>query len=108
MSIVQQIDDGIVLTPQGEVDYSNSHDLRHSIMDSLNAEPQRVVIDLSNVPYLDSSGLAIMVEALQVQRKKNHKLVLCGLQPKVKGIIEIARLDPVFIIVENVETAKTV
>jgi anti-sigma B factor antagonist len=66
-----------------------------------------MVVDLTGVQYMDSSGVAVLVEALQSQTRKGNKLVLCCLQPKVKGIFEIARLNMVFKIVDDVEAART-
>ena len=57
---------------------------------------------------MDSSGVATLVEALQVQRRKGRKLVLCGLQAKVRSIFEISRLDRVFQITEDAAAAGDV
>ena len=70
--------------------------------------PGRLVIDLSEVPYMDSSGVATLVEAMQVARRRNQKLILCSPQEKVKAIFEIARLDMVFKIVGSRDEAVAV
>ena len=74
-------------------------------MEILEPGIDRLVIDLSAVPFMDSSGVATLVEALQVQRRGSNKLVLCGLQPKVRSIFEIARLDMVFAIADDASAA---
>jgi len=102
------IADGYVLTISGDVDYSRSSELRAAILGVLRAPVARLIIDLSGVGYMDSSGVAVLVEALQTQRKRSGKLVLCDMQPKVKGIFEIARLHTVFIIVADRAAAETV
>jgi anti-sigma B factor antagonist len=56
---------------------------------------------------MDSSGVATLVEAMQVARKQGGRLVLCGLQEKVRSIFEIARLDMVFTIVGSRNEALT-
>jgi anti-sigma B factor antagonist len=99
--------DGIMVAMHGEIDFSRSPDLRVELLALLNTKPRKLVLDLADVPYMDSSGVATLVEALTVQRKTGNKLVLCNLQPKVRGIFEIARLNMVFQIVENLEAAKT-
>ena len=48
---------------------------------------------------MDSSGVATLVEAMQLSRKQNASLVLFSMQDKVRSIFEIARLDRVFTIV---------
>jgi len=100
--------DGHIVQIRGDIDYSRSSELRVEIMGLLRSPAPRLVIDLAGVGYMDSSGVAVLVEALQVQRKRNQKLVLCNLQPKVKGIFEIARLHTVFTITATAADAATV
>ena len=102
----QAIDDGVCLQLTGEIDLSRSPELRHLLIQTAAEKHPRVVIDLSGVPYMDSSGVATLVEALQAQRKGGGKMVLCSLQPKVMSIFEIARLNMVFTIVDDLEAAK--
>ena len=56
---------------------------------------------------MDSSGVATLVEAMQVARRGGGKLILCALQEKVRSVFEIARLDMVFTIVASTEEAVT-
>jgi anti-sigma B factor antagonist len=97
------LDGATLFKIDGEIDFSRSPKLRTKLLDTLNAGVPKLVVDLTGVPYMDSSGVATLVEALQVQRRKGNKLVLCGLQPKVRGIFEIARLDMVFTITTDSE-----
>ncbi len=100
ISEAETLQQGLRVRVHGEIDYSRAPELRQALLEQLEAAPARLIVDLSDVPYMDSSGVATLVEALQVQRAKGHELVLCSLQPKVKGIFEIARLDSVFQIVD--------
>jgi len=100
--------DGYVVTVGGDVDYSRSSELRAGLLGLLKGPVQRLVLDLGGVGYMDSSGVAVLVEALQIQRKRGNKLVLCNMQPKVRGIFEIARLHTVFTIVGDRAAAETV
>ena len=97
----EAIADGFLVKIVGDIDFSRSPELRAELMGLLKQPVARLVIDLAGVPYMDSSGVAVLVEALQLQRKRNQKLVLCNMQPKVKGIFEIARLHTVFKIVDD-------
>jgi anti-sigma B factor antagonist len=105
LSNQQPLPDGAMVSVNGEIDFSRSPDLRNELMALLDKKPRKLVLDLSAVPYMDSSGVATLVEALMVQRKTGSKLVLCGLQPKVRGIFEIARLNMVFTIVTDAAAA---
>lgn len=94
-----------VLTPSGDVDLSCSRELQAHLRKSLESKPKLVVVNLAKVPYMDSSGVATLVEAMQISRKQSTKLVLCALQDRVRSIFEIARLDRVFTIVADIDSA---
>jgi anti-sigma B factor antagonist len=104
---VEKSDSGVVITPTGEIDLSHSPNLRQALLKALEGRPKRLVINLEKTPYMDSSGVATLVEAMQVSMRNSTKLVLCGLQVKVRSIFEIARLDAVFTIVDGPADALT-
>ena len=103
----EAISDGVVMRPVGEIDLSCAATLRRHLSQVQESQPSRLIIDLSQVRYMDSSGVATLVEAMQVARRGESKLVLCALQDKVRSIFEIARLDMVFTIVDSVEEAAS-
>lgn len=98
----------VVVLPSGEIDLNASPVLRQELKRVQTARPERLIVDLSGVPYMDSSGVATLVEAMQIARKNSTRLVLCGMQDKVRSIFEIARLDTVFTIAPDSQTAMTV
>ena len=104
----EPIEDGMVVRPIGEIDLSCAALLRQRLSQVQSSQPSRLIIDLSQVPYMDSSGVATLVEAMQVARRGGSKLILCALQDKVRSIFEIARLDMVFAIVESRDEAATI
>jgi anti-sigma B factor antagonist len=67
--------------------------------------PKLVVIDLTKVTYLDSSGLAVLIEGMQKVQEYGGKFALAGVQESVQHIFEIARLDQVFQIFPTVDEA---
>jgi len=103
---ITTLPDGSLISCIGEIDYSYSPELRQIFRQVLDTKPQRLIIDLQGVAYMDSSGVAVLVEALQAQTKGKRQLFICNLQTKVRGIFEIARLDKVFKIKDSVEDAK--
>ncbi len=103
----EPIDDGVLVRPVGEIDLSCAAMLRQQLRLAQSGRPARMIIDLAAVPYMDSSGVATLVEAMQVARRNKSRLVLAALQDKVRSIFEIARLDMVFTIVATVEEART-
>lgn len=94
--------DAVVVAVRGEIDLQNSPELRTELIDLLMKHaPKRLVINLAQVPYMDSSAIAVLVELLQKTRKTGGKIYLTNLQPRVKGLLEIARLGSIFSIVNE-------
>ncbi len=96
-----------VVSPVGDVDMSSSPQLLDHLREVQRGRPSRLVVDLSGVEYMDSSGVATLVETLKAARKDQTDLLLCGLNERVRSIFEIARLDTVFGIVPDVQSALT-
>ncbi|MEM9083343.1 MAG: STAS domain-containing protein [Planctomycetota bacterium] len=99
--------DATIINPSGDVDLSVSRELQAAVKKVMEEKPQRVIVNLAGVPYMDSSGVATLVEAMQIARKQETRLVLCGMQDKVRSIFEIARLDKVFTIVDDAGAAAS-
>lgn len=94
----ERSDSGCIVYATGEIDLSNSHELRKTILASLKIDA-RVEVDLSNVNYIDSSGIASLVEGLQFAKSNSKDFVLSNPSKQVKAIMELARLDKVFTII---------
>lgn len=102
----RQQGDALILTLRGEIDLHNSPELRTVLLDLMSrANPKRLVLDLGQVPYMDSSAIAVLVESLQKLRKIGGRVVLINLQPRVKGLLEIARLVSIFTIAKDEQEA---
>lgn len=99
--------DAVILVPVGDIDLAGSPTLREEIKRVTAARPARLIVDLSSVSYMDSSGVATLVEALQMSRKNKAKLVLCCLQDRVRSIFEIAKLETVFLITPTLDAARS-
>jgi anti-sigma B factor antagonist len=94
-----------VLPLEGEIDLHVSPRVTAALGAMIEQKPQRLVVDLSAVSYIDSSGLAVLIEGMQNVEAYGGKFVLAGLQEKVLPIFEMARLDQVFIIFPHVDAA---
>ncbi len=112
MSNTQQLEifidsegDAKIVRPVGDIDLSGAPALRQQISQAQQEHPTRLIVDLSGVPYMDSSGLATLVEAMQIARRNDALLIICSLQDKVRSIFEIARLDMVFKIAQSRDDA---
>lgn len=98
---------GTVVAPVGDVDLTAAPMLKAHLKAAHTAMSagSLLVIDLAGVPYMDSSGLATLVESMQASRRMGFVLKLCNLGPRVRAIFEIAKLDRVFTIVPTLNDA---
>jgi len=85
-----------VISIQGRVTVDNSGDMRRTLCNALRSKPETVTVDLSSVDYIDSSGLATLLEAMRNARKQKARLVLRGVQGQTRYFLEITRLDRLF------------
>jgi anti-sigma B factor antagonist len=100
--------DAAIAAVRGEIDLHNSPDMRSAIFDLLSKTVvKRLILNLSQVPYMDSSAIAVLVEALQKLRPTGGRVMLVDLQPRVKGLLQIARLDSIFILADSEQQALT-
>jgi anti-sigma B factor antagonist len=95
-----------VLPLEGEIDLHVSPRIAAALNEMIAAKPKQLVVDLSRVSYVDSSGLAVFIEAMQNVEKYGGKFALAGLQETVRSIFEIARLDQVFRIFPDLNAAS--
>ncbi len=84
----------------GEIGISSASALKKTLIDSLKST-NYMAINLSAVDYIDSAGIATLLEALKEARDKNKKLVLFGLKGAVLEVLRLTRLTGVFDICEN-------
>jgi anti-sigma B factor antagonist len=87
-----------VLPLEGEIDLHVSPRLENSLSRMIKKQPPHMVVDLSGVTFIDSSGLAVLIRAMQDVQKYGGKLSLSGMNGNVRPIFEIARLDRFFLI----------
>jgi anti-sigma B factor antagonist len=89
-----------VLRVSGEVDLYSSPELRKAIQTLLAQASDRVHIDLSAVDYMDSSGVATLVEGMRNARASNVGFVLYAPSESVMKVLTLSRLDSIFDISE--------
>lgn len=94
-----------VLPLKGEIDLHVSPVVTASLAAMIEKQPERMVVDLSKVTYIDSAGLAALIQAMQKVEGYGGKFCLAGLQETVRSIFEISRLDQVFQIFPDTDTA---
>lgn len=93
----EQQGDWAVVKLGGEVDLSWSQQVRRAVLDAL-ARSQKVAVHMAQVSYIDSSGIAALVEGFQNARGKGQGFVLVEVSEPVLAVLRLARLDKVFAI----------
>jgi len=99
------INDITVCAVEGEINLNTSPDLRKAFDGFLGNQAKKVVIDFSQVPYIDSSGLATLIELFQRLKKISGKLRICSVSEKVMSVFEITKLHKLFDIYDNQDQA---
>lgn len=94
-----------IISPHGEIDLHHSPKLREQVLKDLN-RGQSVLVDMSDVSYIDSSGIATLVEGLQHAKGRKLGFGLVGIGEGVMQVIKLTRLDQVFPIYESVASGK--
>jgi anti-sigma B factor antagonist len=92
----------VVVAFAGEVDLEHSPKAREILLEQVGRR-RRVLVDLSNVDYIDSSGIASLVEAFQKAKKAGTPFALAAPNPAALRVLELARLDRVFRIFATLE-----
>jgi anti-sigma B factor antagonist len=95
-----------VVDVTGDITLYNSPDVRKVLMDVLKVKrAPRVIVNLKNVRYIDSAGVASLVEGLKVSRDLKTGFALYGLSRTTREVLELTRLIKVFEVYENEEEA---
>ncbi len=92
----------LVISFQGDLDLQSSPGARRVLLECV-GRAQSVLVDLSAVPYLDSSGVASLVEAYQLSRSRGTSFALVSVSPRALRVLELARLDKVFSIHSSID-----
>lgn len=93
----RQAADTTIIDVVGDIDLRCSSDLRKFFLELLRDNPPaRVVVNLKDVKFVDSSGLSALVEGLKAAMKIKKRFILCGLQPAVNEVLKLTQLITVF------------
>ena len=102
---VRRLEQAVAVDLRGDVDLHRSPALRATLARLIEENPVRLVLNLTEVGYMDSSGVATLVEALQRIQRKQGRLQMHSLTPRVRSIFEIARLETIFEIYSSEDEA---
>ncbi|WDP85811.1 MAG: STAS domain-containing protein [Desulfobacter sp.] len=105
-NINYKFDDGIALVfVEGEIDMFTSPNLRDTLLPWYSPETDAIIVDLSGVRFMDSSGIATLVEGLQWSTKEDRKFILTGLGKTVFNALSLTKLTHIFSIEKSIDHA---
>ena len=103
--VTRHASNGVVISARGDVDLYSSPKLREAIVSSASEKRSPIVVNLGDVTYIDSSGVATLVEGLQLSREYGGKFGLVNMSDRVCEVLKLARLDQIFDIHDTEEEA---
>ena len=99
--------DIVICQINGDVDINSSPDIRRAFDELAGLKQKKIIINLKEVSYIDSSGLATLVEMLKKAKSYGGRLKLSNLADRVKGLFEITKLEKIFEIYDTQEEAMS-
>ena len=104
VSAVESLDGAIVVRLAGELDLYNAHEVRDALASAAEKRPERIVVDLANVEFIDSTALGVLIEArTKLENRRAFLLASPGIE--TRRALEISGLARHFGIHESVDEA---
>jgi anti-sigma B factor antagonist len=101
---VERTERGVVVALAGELDLYNAEDVRAALLECCSGEPERLVVDLAEVSFIDSTALGVLIEARS--RLANHRaLVLAAPGLETRRALEVSGLDRHFTVRDSTAEA---
>jgi anti-sigma B factor antagonist len=101
---VEERDGALVVQLAGELDLYNAHAVREELMAAAARSPERIVVDLSGVTFIDSTGLGVLIEArTALENRRAFLLAAPGLE--TRRALEISGLDRHFAVHDSLDEA---
>ena len=94
-----------IISISGDIDLESSPQLREFLKPKAAQKTPRLLLDFTKVDYIDSSGLATLIEYFQSVQSGGGKLALACLSPRVKNVFEIVRLEQIFALYPDIPSA---
>jgi anti-sigma B factor antagonist len=105
VSLERVVDGVAIVSVSGEVDKNSSPKVRDTLVPLFAERLTAVVVDLSGVTYIDSSGIATLTEGLQLSHRGGIAFRLTGMPQEIKEVFEVARLAGIFEIYDTPDEA---
>jgi anti-sigma B factor antagonist len=102
----RRVDTTTIFDVIGDIDLANSPQIRKALLHEIReTRTPKVVMNLTKVRYIDSSGVASLVEGLKASRDAGSRFILFGLSPAAREVLQLSRLLKIFEVHDNEEQA---
>lgn len=101
----EKIRDIVIVKLDGEINMTNSNELRERFKTILREGQSKVLLDFEKVDFIDSSGIATLIEMFRNLGKVGGRMCLCQVNKKIINVLEITKVHKLFTIFENREEA---
>ncbi len=103
---IATFDGSLVVSLAGELDLYNAHEVRDALASAAEQKPERIVVDLSEVEFIDSTALGVLIEA-RTRLDNRRAFLLAAPGVETRRALEVSGLDRHFGIHDTVEDART-
>src|SRR5438445_12947751 len=94
---IRRVDNATIVDVSGDIDLANSPEVRKALLHELRDDRRpRVVLNLSAVRYIDSSGVASLLESLKASRDIGSRFILVGLSGPAREVLQLSHLVKLF------------
>ena len=102
---VQNEGDVVILRPAGQLDALSAPKLEEALAPVMAGEPKRVILDLTDAPYVSSAGLRVLIQ-LAKQMMKFGRLAVTGLNGPVREVFQLAGFDKIMTLCADLDSAR--
>jgi anti-sigma B factor antagonist len=107
VQIAFRVEDGYTIFDlSGDIDLAHSPQMRKALLGEIKEKKvPKVFLNMKNVRYIDSSGIASLVEGLKASREMSSRLILYALSTSVREVMQLSRLQKIFEIFDDEQQA---
>ncbi|MDO5040634.1 MAG: STAS domain-containing protein [Peptoniphilus sp.] len=95
-NIKHEVKEELIIYPQGELDVYTTPKFKKEVLDLYTENQKNILIDGTNLEYIDSTGLGAFMYVLNEIEKNDHKIFIQNIKPSIKKLFTITKLDNIF------------
>ncbi len=104
---LEKQNDYMIVTLQGELILGCTSEIKEQVKSYAESNQQyALIVDLTDVSFIDSSGLGALIAWFKMTNQHQGNLVFCGMTDHVRKVVGYAKLDKIFTIVDTLDEAK--